>query len=476
MAILKKIQDFYKNSDISLKITWTYAICFFALLCIINFAIWFGVSYALYEPAEKTIEFSMQNVQELLTKLENNVSDFNPDSIRDPLVSGVVLRVVDDDGNYFADTDPHYPTIEMFDRYKLESPSIFANDDFEVANLEGRALVYRARMDYFHGGEHFTFYFFRTITSMKRAFDDLFRFLFLLDIFGVVFAIGAGVFVSRKVLNPIKTMTKMAQGIAFGKMDGRIPLPPANDELTELAKTFNEMLDRLQGGISQQQKFVSDASHELRTPATVIAGYIEVLEKYSDDKALFNESVEAIRSEAQNMKSLLESLLFLARADQKTQKLHKENFSLSDMIFDITNKMQKVITTHEITLLENDSAEIFGDKTTIRQMLRIFIDNAIKYTPAGGKISVSSKVRGKNIFVKISDTGIGISAENLPKIFSRFFRIDSENLVAEANGSGLGLSIAKWIADNHNIKINVESELGKGTTFQLEIPIGRVDN
>lgn len=469
MQIVKKIRDFYINSDISVKITCTYAICFFFLLCLINFAIWFGISYAIYKPAEKTIDYSMKNVQELLTKLEKNVSSFNPDSIREPLVPGVVLRVIDDNGNFFADTDPHYPPIEMFDKYKLKDPSIFAKKDFEVANLEGRALVYRARMDYFHEGEHFTFYFFRTITSMKKTFDDLFKFLFFLDIFGIIFAIGVGVFVSRKVLNPIKTMTKMAQSIAFGKMDGRIPIPPANDELTELAKTFNEMLDRLQGGISQQQKFVSDASHELRTPATVIAGYIEVLEKYSDDKALFNESIEAIRSEAQNMKNLLESLLFLARADQKTQKLHKENFSLSDLIDTDVKKMQKVIATHEIILLENDSAEIFGDKTAIRQMLRIFFDNAIKYTPAGGKVSVSSTVSEKNIFLKISDTGIGISEENLPKIFTRFFRIDSEDLVSEANGSGLGLSIAKWIADNHQIKINVESELGKGTTFILKM-------
>ena len=304
---------------------------------------------------------------------------------------------------------------------------------------------------------------------MKHIFDDLAYLLIFLDLFGTIAAIGAGIFVSRKVLNPIKTMTRMAQGIAFGKMDGRIPISPANDELTALAKTLNEMLDRLQGGISQQQKFVSDASHELRTPATVIAGYIEVLEKYADDKALFNESVEAIRSEAQNMKSLLENLLFLARVDQKRQKLHKEKFELSNVIDDVMHKMKKVVTTHEIILAENDFAMIFGDITAIRQMIRVFLDNAIKYTPAGGKISVSSKVIGDFIFVKISDTGIGISAENLPRIFNRFFRVDSENLVADAKGSGLGLSIAQLIANSHNIKITVESELGKGTTFTLQI-------
>ena len=466
-----RLKDFFKNSGISAKITATYALCFLTLLCIINLAVWFGTSYALYEPAEKTLEYSMKSVQELLSRLEKDVASFDPNKVREPLVPGVVLRVIDDDGNIFIDTDPTYPSNELFEDCKMKDPPHFAKDDFDVALIEGRALVYRARMDYFHEGEHVTFYFFRTITSMKHIFDDMINFLIFLDVLGIIIAIGAGNFVSRKVLNPITTMTNLAKSIAFGKMDGRIPLSPANDELTELAKTLNEMLDRLQGGISRQQKFVSDASHELRTPTAVISNYIEVLEKYSDDEQLFNESVEAIRSEAQNMKKLLESLLFLARTDQQRQELHKEKFDLSNIVDDVMYKTKKVFQTHEVILLQNDFAEIFGDVTTIRQMLRIFLDNAIKYTPEGGKISVSSKVDGENIFVKISDTGIGISEENLPKIFSRFFRVSSEDLVHATNGSGLGLSIAKWIADNHGIKISVESKQGKGTTFTLKIPI-----
>ena len=469
MRIIEKIRELYKNPDISIKITVIHVCCFATSLLAINFAIWFGISYALYEPAEKTIEYSMENIQNILKNLAEDVADFNPNSIHEPLVAGVVLRVIDENGIVFIDTDPTYPSNENFEENILSDPPYFADDDMDVALIEGRALVYRARMDYFYGGEHVILYFFRTITSMKHVFDDLAYLLLFLDALGIIVGVGAGIFVSRKVLNPIKTMTRMAQGIAFGKMDGRIPISPANDELTALAKTLNEMLDRLQGGISQQQKFVSDASHELRTPATVIAGYIEVLEKYADDKALFNESVEAIRSEAQNMKSLLENLLFLARVDQKRQKLHKEKFELSNVIDDVMHKMKKVVTTHEIILAENDFAMIFGDITAIRQMIRVFLDNAIKYTPAGGKISVSSKVIGDFIFVKISDTGIGISAENLPRIFNRFFRVDSENLVADAKGSGLGLSIAQLIANSHNIKITVESELGKGTTFTLQI-------
>ena len=243
-------------------------------------------------------------------------------------------------------------------------------------------------------------------------------------------------------------------------------------ELAELAKTFNEMLDRLQGGISKQQKFVSDASHELRTPATVIAGYIEMLEKYGrEDKALMAEGVEAIRSEARNMQNLLENLLFLARTDRNRQKLHKEVFDISEIVGDSLQKMMTVTDTHEVGLPRNDSAQIYGDKTTIRQMLRIFLDNATKYTPPGGKIIVNSILDGDKIRLSVSDTGIGIAPENREKIFERFFRIDSETLVDDVNGSGLGLSIAKWIADNHGITIDVDGAPGKGTTFTLNIPV-----
>ena len=196
------------------------------------------------------------------------------------------------------------------------------------------------------------------------------------------------------------------------------------------------------------------------------------MEKYGgDDKELLEESVEAIRSEAQNMKNLLENLLFLARTDQDRQKIYKEKFELSEIVEDVMKKMKKVCITHEVELLKNDSAEIFADKTMILQMLRIFLDNATKYTPEGGKISLSSEKISDKIILKISDTGIGIAPENIEKVFERSVRIDSEDLVKDVRGSGLGLSIAKWIAENHGIKIEVQSKLGNGTTFILKIPV-----
>ena len=471
MSITEKINEKYRNAKISTKITWTYAICFIILILMINVVLWFGISYALYHPAEMTLEYSIKNVQELLSKLEDDSTYFNPNSIREPLVPGVVLRVEDSDGNIFIDTDPKYLADSRFEENILKNPPLFADNKMEIARV-GNALVYRVQIDYLHDGEHSILYFYRTITSMSHIFDHLAIFMIFIDLFALLLAVRIGAVVSKSILQPVTDMTNLARRIAFEKIGDRVPIPPANDELTELAKTLNEMLDRLQGGIFRQQKFVSDASHELRTPAAVIAGYIDILEKYGkDDKALMEESVEAIRSESQNMKNLLENLLFLARTDQDRQKVYKENFELSEVVCDVIKKMQKVCTTHTVELLKNDSATIFADKTMILQMLRIFLDNATKYTPEGGKISVSSELVEDKIKLSISDTGIGIATENLEKIFERSVRIDSEDLVKDVRGSGLGLSIAKWIASRHGIKIEVASKLGEGTTFTLNIPL-----
>ncbi len=471
MNFTEKVRRKLNGFEISTKITLGYSACFVILLAIINLAMWFGVMSAIYSPAGEAIHQSMANIQKIFDELEEDESTFNPDAFSGALVRGVVLKVIDEQGNIFIDTDEnYYLTIERFNEGILSDPPIFAADDLKIMQY-GSALIYCGEMSYTHEGKTVKLYFFRTITSELITFDNLEKILLILDVLGMFAALFVGRVISRRVLTPIKTMNELAREIAFEKMGGRIPLSTADDELNELAKTLNKMLDRLQGGINRQQQFVSDASHELRTPTAVIKGYIDMLTRYGmDDKELVNESVEAIRSEAQNMQELLENLLFLSRADKHTQKLHKKTLDLDDIVNDVMSKMRTVVKTHKVKLLKNEPAQIFGDETTMRQMIRIFLDNAVKYTPEGGTISVASTVAGKKVSLSISDTGIGIAPENRQKIFDRFFRIDSEDLVSEANGSGLGLSIAQWIADSHGITIGVDSELGKGTTFTLTIP------
>ena len=348
MSITDKVKRKVNGFEISTKITLAYASCFILLLVITNAVMWLGVMNALYSPAEKTLRYSMAKIQIVLEALESNYLAFNPNSFRGALVTGVVLRVVDEDGEVFIDTDENYPTIEMFDKGRLKEPPLFADDEFEISQI-GSAYIYRASMEYTHDGETVTLYFFRTITSELKLLADLEKLLFALDVLGIIGAMIFGRLISRRVLNPIKTMNELTREIAFEKMEGRIPLGTANDELSELAKTLNAMLDRLQGGINRQKQFVSDASHELRTPAAVIKGYIEFIETYGTaDEALLKENLKVIGSEAQNMQALLENLLFLSRTDQHRQKLNKKILDLDDIVGDVMSKMKTVVKTHEV--------------------------------------------------------------------------------------------------------------------------------
>ncbi|MBQ9487334.1 MAG: HAMP domain-containing histidine kinase [Selenomonadaceae bacterium] len=497
--MLKKILDWYDNLGISAKIHGLCTVFFITLIIILNVVIWFTVSYALYHPVQATIKYSINRVETFLNENPNVLQEPTSVNFNEMMVSGVVLRIFDERRNLLVDTNSKtYPSNEKFETYLLSDPPFFNNDNFDIARMVN-ALVYRAEIKYTaKDGKTFTLYFFRTITSVADVFEDLINFMIFIDIFSVAFAIFAGNIVSKKILKPIKDMTELAKKIASSQdsqhIKERIPLTSANDELKELAETFNMMLDKIQGDfstiheefagmqnfladmqddLSKQKKFVSDVSHELKTPLTVIDGYIDILEKYgqnAENKALRDESIEVIRDETQNIKNLLENLRFLARSEQNTLKFDKAVISLSDIVEKVFSRMKTLDKNHVLTLAQNDSAQIYADELTIVQMLRIFLDNAKKYTAKGGSVTLSSRVENNFALVQIADSGVGMAPENLDKIFERGVRLENGG---RADGFGIGLSIAKMIADNHDIKIDVESKIGAGTTFTLKIPLVR---
>jgi len=308
-------------------------------------------------------------------------------------------------------------------------------------------------------------------------------------VISIFVALLLGYFVSRRLLNPVRDITDTAKSIEISDLSRRIPVPPARDELSELAETFNRMLDRIQKGFRQQQRFVSDASHELRTPVTVIKGYSDMLARWgSQDEEALREGLEAIRSEAVDMQELIEKLLFLARADQKRQIMHKEPLDMAPLVEDVFRKLELTDKEHDHVLEVNEPATVMADNVAMKQMLRIFLENAVKYTPAGGRISLAAQlvqlgeknaqkepaVPGQQVLkITISDTGMGIPAEAQDKIFDRFYRVDTSRSRQEGTvgGTGLGLSIASWIAREHNMDIQVESQVGQGTSFMVYIPV-----
>ena len=461
-----------RYAQISTKITCFYAAVLLLVLILTSALTGLGVYFSFYHQAEVELEISMNRVLDSLEQGRIIGSDFGRD---DMVLPGVVLRITDNAGKVVYENDSHYPPLSRIEEHTVKNPPFWANKNMSVVEFRN-ATLYHARMDVEYRGQIYRMHFFKTITAERHFLETLQKILFLMTILGFFLALIAGFFVSRRILQPIREMTSTARKIEVEKMDRRIVVPPAHDELTELAETFNHMLDRLEDGFKQQQRFVSDASHELRTPVTVILGYSDLLSRWGrSDPAILDEGISSIRSEAENMQQLIEKLLFLARADQKRQVLHKESIELSELIADVMKKMELVTKDHHVELLANDDGMIYGDVVTMRQMLRIFLDNSTKYTPKGGHITVSSRrvADGKFMQVDLSDDGLGIAPENQQKVFERFYRVDSSRTKAEGgvSGTGLGLSIASWIAEQHAIKISMTSALGKGTTIHLQIPV-----
>lgn len=459
--------DRYFYVRISTKITLLYAAILFFVLILSTAILGIGAYIYFYRQAEVDLDRSIRHVM-------SNIESGNATEARfwfeGPVIPGVVVRITDSAGRIVLDTDAHFPSIDTIERARVATP-IWANPEMEVSEFQGGA-VYHARRNIEYGGIRYQIHFFRTITTEKEFFNSLQRLLFYTVAVCFVLALLAGNFISRRILTPIREITWTARSIEVEQLGRRLDVPRARDELSELARTFNRMLDRLQEGFTQQQRFVSDASHELRTPLTVILGYSDMLSRWGrEDKNILDEGIMAIRSEAENMQQLIEKLLFLARADQKRQAVNKEEVDFAELLADTMEKMQTVTTSHEITLGRNDPVSVDGDPVLLRQLLRIFLENSLKYTPPGGHIhaySVLSPDRSA-VIVTLSDDGIGIAPEHLDRIFDRFYRVDSSR-TKETGGSGLGLAIARWIAERHDIKVTLKSVVDEGTTITLTIP------
>lgn len=291
------------------------------------------------------------------------------------------------------------------------------------------------------------------------------------NIIGLIIIIIIGSRASKKFLSPVETMTKTVKEISINALDKRLDVRGSKNELKDLAKTFNDMLDRIQKSVDQQNQFVSDASHELRTPISVIQGYVNLLNRWGkNDKEILEESILAIKSESENMKDLVEQLLFLARGDKNTQKIEKQNFMLNELIQEILKETKLIDSTHQIENEYSHKFEINADRKLIKEAIRIFVDNSIKYTPEGGTIKLDSYKKDDKAIITIGDTGTGISSEDLPYIFDRFYRADKSR-TKTSGGTGLGLAIAKWIIDNHNGIVDVWSKPDIGTIIKITLPI-----
>jgi signal transduction histidine kinase len=293
----------------------------------------------------------------------------------------------------------------------------------------------------------------------------------------VLIAIGGSFLLARAAMSPVNAIVASARQITGSDLSQRLPVKRKRDEIGRLALAFNDLLARLdvafrqrEETLMQQRRFVADASHELRTPLTSIQGYARMLRQWAlDDPATARESVDAIEREATRMTELVENLFRLAHGDEGGQ-LEVAEHDLRELVTAAVDAaraaQQRVAIVYEPPVAP---VTAWFDQDRIRQVTTILLDNAVKYTPGGGRVTVTVRRIAAGVELTVSDTGIGIPEEHAPHIFERFYRVDA---VRSAGGTGLGLAIAKQIVEQHNGTIEVASSPGRGSTFTVKLPLG----
>ena len=335
--------------------------------------------------------------------------------------------------------------------------------------------------------------------DVEDALNNLFIILIITVPSALIAASLGGQFLANKALKPVDRITRAARMITYQNLNQRIEPSKVKDEISRLIETFNEMISRLDKSFYQMKQFSTDASHELKTPLTILKGEVEVALRKERTPQEYEEILQSNLEEINRMSHIVNDLLLLSKADSGDVRLNKEEVNLPEILGDIVDQVQILARSKNLqveTINHQEETRILGDSLRIRELFLNLVENAIKYTEQGGSIQIrmeketghlptltsravksevtssAPKEEGEIGIAKItiSDTGIGIAREDQEKIFNRFYRVDKARS-REQGGSGLGLSICKWIVEAHLGEITVESEPGKGSSFIVKLPL-----
>ena len=312
-------------------------------------------------------------------------------------------------------------------------------------------------------------------TSLRPVEEMLHRLVLVLLVLAPIalaVALGGGWFLADRALRPVEAITQAAQRIAAGDLTQRLAAPSTSDEIGRLAATFNDMIARLEASFRQVRQFSADASHELRTPLTVIKGEAELALRRTRPAEDYKLVLESTLEEIDRMTQIVDELLFLSRTDLGEVVIERLPVRLDALVEDI--RRQTGVLGQEqgvqVTVGSVDPATVLGDELRLRELLLNLVDNAVKYSRPGGKVEIALLREGAAARLSVTDQGIGMTPEEMGRIFDRFYRTDAARAHAK-KGTGLGLSICKWIAEAHHGRIEVQSHVGEGSRFTVVLPV-----
>ena len=369
---------------------------------------------------------------------------------------------------------PHKPILSspLFQNFltaSMQSDRLFGNIPITQAGYRAFAQRFLAK------GRSYTLIIVQSLHPQREMMEEAGAVFAWLIPLGILLASAGGYFLARKSLAPVVAMSSQAGHIGAANLHQRLAVQNEKDELGHLARSFNRLLDRLSESFDRQRRFMADASHELRTPVAILRGESEVaLSQQARSPEDYRESLEVMHHEAERLTRIVEDLFTLTRADAGQYPLQPSDFYLDELVADCVHSARTLAQAKKISLTFEGAPEspIHADESLVRRMFLNLLDNAIKYTPDFGCVTVSCQRSGKEYAVNIADTGCGIPAELRPRIFERFFRADKARSHAEndGGGAGLGLAISRWIAEAHLGRLELTRCDSTGSTFSAYLP------
>src|SRR5215472_2826795 len=352
----------------------------------------------------------------------------------------------------------------------LSADRLFGQIPVTEAGFRGFAQHFTAK------GKSYILIILQSLHPQKQMMEEAgSAFAWLIPI-AILLASGGGYFLARKSLAPVVAMSSQAGRIGAANLHERLAVENDRDELGHLARSFNGLLDRLAESFDRQRRFMADASHELRTPVAILRGESEVaLSQHERSAEEYRESLGVLHHEAERLTRIVEDLFTLTRADAGQYPLQARDLYLDELIMECVHSARTLAQAKKISLTFDHSLEspIRADESLLRRMLLNLLDNAIKYTPDFGRITVACRHSDQEYAVSIADTGMGIPAELRPRIFERFFRADKARSRSESDGggAGLGLAISRWIAEAHQGRLELTRSDSTGSTFTAYLPV-----
>ena len=488
-----------KNLKLEDRISANYALLFLVLILVSNIILVYSLKRQSNKMLEKSADDKIEEINSFLDKVgifsdKTNVLtlDFNPEIVEGKKIIHVkpfnpgednylyVLEIEQKNDsiipiNTVGDTDTEEATITNEKMVELLKNSNLKNNssDGKIINIEKNKYfvfeVSRQIKNY-----KFNIYTLKNVTQENKIYKRLEYLVILFTIIGVVITVIVSKLLSRRILRPINNVIKTAKSISTDDLSKRIEIPKGEDELQNLILIINEMLDRLETSFENQTKFVSDASHELRTPLAIIKGYAEIIRKRgTTDIDIFVESIDSIISETDNMRNLIQKLLFLAKGEITKINTKFVDIDANEMVHQIHSDTVVSIKTHSFHLEMGKDYKIKGDETLLQQAIRALIENAVKYSEPHTNVYIKSFIKEGFGRISIRDEGVGISDEDAKRIFDRFYRVDLSRTKA-TGGTGLGLAIVKRIVEIHNGRIEIDSKMNEGTEISIVLPIEKI--